>query len=122
MKPFAIIFLIAALVGMTQSMTLQKSVATYFGTSDDWKNYTGSNSGIKIDVDLSSLNLANTPSVSTYLTCKTKCWTVSGTTNLYNLSNKGFQVYLYKINSNLTVEEAKKNKWVLHYRVDSLDQ
>ena len=70
MKSISIVVFIVALVGITQSVTVAKSAETFFGTSDDWQNYSNSKKGIYIDIDLSSLNLANTPAVSTYLTCK----------------------------------------------------
>ena len=99
MKSLSTLLLLFVVVGLSNSMTVVKSPQTYFGSSSDWKNYAASVKGIYIDIDLSSLNLTNAPSVATYVTCNAKCWTSSGSTSIYNLTNKGFRVYLYKVNS-----------------------
>ena len=89
------------------------------GNSSNWQKYTATPNGIFIDVDICDLGLTKTPVVTTSLTCTSSCWSVSGVDSIYNLTNKGFRVYI-RFNAdigNLTVETALRDNYVLNYVV-----
>ena len=122
MKSLSIVFLIALLTGITQSvLAIDNCRKTAIGTADNWINYTGSANGIYIDVDLSEYGFKETPQVMTSLTCKTQCWTVTGVNSIYKLTNKGFRVYVYNVIGAWSPAQAKEKNWVLHYTARSMD-
>ena len=122
MKSVSILLLVLALVGLAQSLNFVKSTRTFYGSTSDWKDYTASARGVYVDVDMSSLNLKNPPNIQTWLSCTGFCWSAAGASNVHNYSNTGFSVYVYQIQINWTVALAHQHNWVLHYRIDSLDE
>lgn len=50
--------------------------------------------GIFVDVNIAQYNLKNQPFVNTFLTGENNMWELSGVSAIYELSNKGFKVYV----------------------------
>ena len=66
----------------------------YFGKTDNFKLYEDQ-VGFYVDIDYSELNLSRPPLVHAYLSCNGNgCWTTYGASSIYNLSRKGFRLYL----------------------------
>ena len=120
MKSFFILVLILGFLTMTES-NLVKSSQTFYGRANNWQNHVPNSKSIFIDVNFSELNLKHPPFVTTFLDCRTDCWTVTGVTSIYKLTKTGFRVFIYKTNSNLTVQNALDKDYVLQYRIESLD-
>ena len=104
MRSFLVIILFIGLLGMAESGNLKKSTQTFYGSANNWQQY--SPRSIFIEIDFSELNLKHKPYVSTSLGCTGLCWTSSGSSSIYNLTNKSFAVYIYKIEFNWTVKKA----------------
>lgn len=81
------------------------------GSSNDWKQYT--DNGIYVDIDTSKYGLEN-PVYFTSLSGISDHWLTTGATSLYNVSNKGFRVYIHYPDKNI-METAKNYKWTLHW-------
>ena len=83
-------------------------------------------------VDISHCGLTKVSRVITWMTCDTRCWTVTGSDKIYDLTNTGFRVYLYQVppkgpvpNPNdpgftLRAHYAKTGKLQLHYEVKGI--
>ena len=82
------VFCLLVLASLAQVPTLWTFPQLFTGKADNWHDYTGSpGNGIYIDVDFSSLGLVNVPSVITSLGCDAHCWTTTGGSEVYNLTN-----------------------------------
>ena len=67
-----------------------------FGYASNWVNYDNSciGRGIYIDVDFSEENFKTVPMIFPTLTGTSGHWATTGVTSIYNLSTKGFRIYL----------------------------
>ena len=121
------ILLLLALILATQQIRINhdfeasgKVGSKYSGISRNWKQF--DKNTFYIDVDFSEFNFPNVPYlpyVITFMTCDADCTDVSGVNSIYNLSNKGFRVYVSKVdpNSEYTLEQVKKNNWAIQWFV-----
>ena len=121
MKLIFLILLIVGLIGLTECSIFKTDGNVSYGRAKKWQNYIPNPKGIYIEVRFAELNLSNPPFVTTSLTCDSNCWTLAGTSNIYNLTNKSFRVYLFKINANWTTLKAASVNLVLNYKIESLD-
>ncbi len=64
--------------------------------------------GIYVDVDISVLNLKNTPLAFTTLTGRSTHWATTGATSVYNMTKDGFKVYLKYSNGGLLTAKIAK--------------
>lgn len=117
------IFTLFLIFQISESANLKKSVERYYGTANNWVNYTSNTKGIYIDVQFPELGLIKKPYVNTHLTCSSHCWTTAGTTSIYLLTKNSFRVYIYTvIEPTLTVAQASARNYVLNYEIISMDQ
>ena len=89
----------------------------YVGKSNKWIDYPSGSKGIYMNVNMEKLNLCKTPIVKTWLTCISTCWTTTGSTSQYLLTDKGFRVYVYQQHGNLNPSIASYYKYELHYEI-----
>jgi len=89
MKTYIIFFIFLTIAAAQQ-------VNMITGKATNWIDYPESliRTGVYIDVDLTAFNLAKNPLVFTSLAGVNTHWIVTGMTSIYNLSPKGFRVYL----------------------------
>ena len=88
------------------------------------------NSNNLFSVDFSHCGLTKVSRVITWMTCKTKCWTVTGSDKIYNLTNDSFRVYLYHVPPKTTpvndkgyplrANIAQDWEYELHYEVKGI--
>ena len=81
-------------------------------------------------VDISQCGLTQVSRVITWMTCDTRCWTVTGSDKIYNLTNDSFRVYLYHVPPKTTpvnevgyplrAEIAEGWNYQLHYEVKGI--
>ena len=116
-----ILFLLAIVLAHSGIAVERSDPRMYFGSTDDWQQYTSNPNGIYVDVDFSHLNLFFPPVVHTFLTCSSRCWTATGATSIYNLSRSGFRVYLKGFGFTATPSNAQEWNFVLHYTIINQD-
>jgi len=105
MKTYIIFFIF-----LTIAAAQQVNVITGKTTSWNYEVYT--------DVDLTAFNLAKNPLVITSLTGVNAHWEFTGMTSIYNLSPKGFRVYLKHLDQiPLTNANATALNYTLMYQV-----
>jgi hypothetical protein len=88
------------------------------GDGSNWLDYRGLGTAIYQNINFSSLGLTKTPAVSTFLTCTSGGWAVTGVNAIYNLSPTGFTVYLRFPTADsgpLTLALASQYQFVLNY-------
>ena len=79
---------------------------------DDWNQYPD---GLYINIVFpEEIKFKNPPFVTTYLTCKSHCWSTEGVTSIYFLTNKGFRVYIQQ--DGITVAKAHDLEWKLNFK------
>ena len=91
----------------------------FTGISEEWQTY--NDHGIMIDIDFSLLNLKNIPQVHTSIYGNRSHWDTTGASSIYQLTNKGFRVYIKGVDFTATVENAKEYKWKLAYTIITQD-
>ena len=73
-------------------------------------------------VDFTDMKIKTINLISTWLTCENYCWTVVGTSNLYQIPEEPnkFQVYLKNTNGRTLSKTHITGKFVLHYKIEGL--
>ena len=119
MKSVLALITILGLFTVSQAVHLshQETVTVHYGESSDWKDDPKDAYSVQVDIDLSDLNLKNAPFVQTFVTCSRTCWLIGGASSIYDLTNKGFRVYLH-LPEDWTAAQVKANNYVLHYRIE----
>ena len=109
------LLLLAIIFVASQTITMNHELKVYYGQTNDWLQKGGQQ--LHIHVDYSNLNLKNPPFVTLFLSCNSFCPAVMGVTNISNLTNKGFTVYLVK-SSKISAWRAMMAGLVVHYKIE----
>jgi len=79
--------------------------------STAWKKY--GNDGIYVDVDTSQCAFQATPEYVTSMAGRTQHWTSTGSSEIYQATQKGFRIYVHK--SGITASSANNKEWHINW-------
>ena len=119
-----LVLCVVVFAGLAQNPTLWNFPHIYTGTANNWQSYNNSPNAIYIDVDFSGLGLVNVPTVIPHLSCSSHCWQTTGGSEVYNLTNTSFRIYVYGLeesNTRATPANANNYGFVLNYVILSQD-